>query len=127
MIQMATNKALRSLICSTTYAHYRYSDIWRNYSSFQQALFRRIYLTPEQGCTTSVAASVLDLEEDAIYLQPYLLPFQRRDSPPYPLFEMLGPYVGYRVTQPRLPDDGGLEAGKSLFAVCEELTGCKFS
>jgi hypothetical protein len=82
-------------------------------------------LTQEQGWSTSVAASVLDFEDETIYLQPYRRPFQKRDSPPYPMFEMLGPYQGYRVTQPRLPDDGGIEASNSLFAVCEELAGCK--
>jgi hypothetical protein len=127
MLQYSTSRA-HSLLSRANKTH-RASDIWRNYPSYKKALFRRIYLTPQQGCSTSVAASVLS-EEDldhAIYLQPYWLPFQRKDSPPYPLFEMLGPYVGYRATTPRLPADGGLEAGQNLFAVCEELADCKFS
>ena len=58
------------------------------------------------------------------------------------MFEMLGPYHGYVRTQPRLPkssssshgeegnedgnDDEAKQACQSLFAVCEELTGCKY-
>lgn len=109
-----------------------YSDIWRNYSKLQQRLFRLLYLTPQQGCQTSVAAAVLDefnssSEDGMIYLQPYRLPPRRNnDAPPFPMFEMLGPFMGYRETKPRLPVDGGVQASKSLFQVCEELTGCHF-
>ena len=87
----------------------------------------------------SVAAAVLDFfdddeEEDdshatnlsTLYLQPYWIPFQKKDVPPYPMFEMLGPYKGYCVTQPRLPDDDGIAASSALFEVCEELVDCKF-
>jgi hypothetical protein len=91
-----------------------------------KSAFQRIYLSAEQGSTTSVAASVLDFDEDVVYLQPYWIPFQKAGAPHYPLFEMLGPYRGYCVMQPRLPDDGGHAASKTLFDVCEELTGCKF-
>ena len=93
-------------------------------------------MTPEQGSATSVAASVLDFGADSgventekqstFYLQPYWIPFQKKNKTPYPLFEMLGPYRGYCVTQPRLPEDGGLAASKTLFDVCEELVGVKF-
>ena len=107
------------------------SNIWRNYPKKSQDLFRKLYLTTKQGCTTTVAASVLDFDKEIdtatnniIYLQPYALP-RRLSSPPFPLFEMLGPYQGYRLTEPRLPtSDGGKQAAGSLFAVCEELTGC---
>ncbi|CAJ1947707.1 unnamed protein product [Cylindrotheca closterium] len=112
-----------------------YSDIWRNYSKIQQKLFRLLYLTPEQGCQTSVAAAVLDWNDDSeqtLYLQPYRLPPQRTSTtkkearPPFPMLEMLGPYVGYRLTTPRLPRDGGVRASQSLFEVCEDLTQCQF-
>jgi NAD(P)-dependent dehydrogenase (short-subunit alcohol dehydrogenase family) len=105
-----------------------YSDIWRNYSKLKQRLFRLLYLTPQQGCQTSVAASVLDFDtSDMLYLQPYRLPPRRNKSaPPFPMFEMLGPFMGYRETKTRLPHDGGVQASNSLFEVCEELTGCQF-
>jgi len=110
------------------------SDIWRNYPSVMKAIFTKIYLSSEQGSTTSVAASVMHFDQDVVYLQPYWLPHSARKhiqssntSPcPFPMFEMLGPYVGYRPTQPRLPVDGGLKAANSLFTVCEELTGCRY-
>ena len=101
-------------------------------------LFKKIYLTPKQGSTTSIAAAVLEDFDNTTgaaggvkYLQPYALPGSSRDRPPYPMFEMLGPYVGYRVTTPRIPntiggEDGTTAAAKALFEVCEELTGCKY-
>ena len=108
-------------------------------------LFKKIYLTPKQGSTTSIAAAVLEDFDDTTgaaggvkYLQPYALPTGSRSSrrrPPYPMFEMLGPYVGYRVTTPRIPNtigdkDGATAAAaaaaKALFEVCEQLTGCKY-
>ena len=108
-------------------------------------LFKKIYLTPKQGATTSIAAAVLEDFDDTTgaaggvkYLQPYALPTGSRSSrrrPPYPMFEMLGPYVGYRVTTPRIPnivsggnDDGSTAAAaaKALFEVCEQLTGCRY-
>ena len=39
------------------------------------------------------------------------------------IIEMSGPYIGYRPTAPRLPDDGGVAAGNTLWKVSEELTG----
>lgn len=113
-----------------------YSDIWRNYSKVQQKLFRQLYLTPEQGCQTSVAAAVLEWNNNevapsgqTIYLQPYRLPPQRagKTTAPFPMLEMLGPYMGFRLTTPRLPKDCGVRASQSLFEVCEELTQCQFS
>ena len=104
------------------------SDIWRNYPNFMKAIFRRIYLSPQQGSSTSVAASILDFDDnqDIQYLQPYWIPSSSK-RPPYPMFEMLGPYVGYKVTTPRLPThDMGEKASESLFTVCEELTNCKY-
>lgn len=108
--------------------NHRNSDIWRNYPSAIRYLYRLLYLTAEQGSSTSVAASVVDFDPKTIYLQPYLLPSikRKRVLPPFPLFEMLGPYAGFVETTPRLPEDGGKQACESLFAVCEELTGCSF-
>lgn len=104
----------------------RNSDIWRNYPSVIKYVYRLVYLTSKQGASTSIAAAIMDFDQETIYLQPYLLPRQKKESPPFPLFEMLGPYMGYVETTPRLPEDGGIQACKSLFAVCEELTGCSF-
>jgi hypothetical protein len=99
-----------------------------------KAIFRRIYLTPEQGSATSIAAAVLnfdnnnnDLCDDVVYLQPYWLPSSSKvGCPTYPMFEMLGPYIGYQRTTPRIPNDMGNKAAASLFAVCEELAQCKY-
>lgn len=103
------------------------SDIWRNYPKVVRFVNRLLYLTSEQGSTTSVAAAVMDtLEPSTVYIQPYLLPRQRIGSPPFPLFEMLGPYAGFVSTTPRLPEDGGHRACQSLFQVCQELTGVTF-
>jgi hypothetical protein len=69
-----------------------------------------------------------DLEESTVYLQPYLLPrLKGKQSPPFPLFEMLGPYAGFVETTPRLPSDGGFEACQSLFHVCQDITGASFN
>lgn len=68
-----------------------------------------IFLTTKQGCSTSVAASVLDdLDPDTVYLQPYHLPFRDKNKslPPSPMFEILGPYAGYVEGNPRLSIDG---------------------
>ena len=112
---------------------FSYSDIWRNYSKSRKQLMQKIFLTTQQGATTSLAAATMDWDElqpssaltEPPYLQPYRLPGNKK-RPPYPLFEMLGPYLGYQLTQPRLPSDGGLAASQSMFHVCEELTNCKY-
>ena len=114
------------------------SDIWRDESSFMQRAYKMIYLTPKQGCSTSLAGSLGCLPENAIYLQPYFQwrskkqskstthrSFNRWYSLPFPMFEMLGPYVGYAVTEPRLPlNDGnrGYESSNALWSVCERIT-----
>jgi hypothetical protein len=94
-------------------------------------LFSKIYLTSEQGSSTSVAASVMDFDDSVIYLQPYWLPNRSGSngvaSCPFPMFEMLGPYFGYQPTEPRLPESLLVQqACDSLFAVCEELSGCQY-
>ena len=85
-------------------------------------------MTSEQGSTTSVAASVLNFPPETVYLQPYHLPIESKSVPPFPLFEMLGPYAGYVDTKPRLPvgDSEVTKACESLFSVCEALTDCYF-
>lgn len=36
---------------------------------------------PKRGFMTSLAASVLDFDDDTVYLQPYQIPFQRETYP----------------------------------------------
>lgn len=104
----------------------------------------------------------LNDEDDCCYLQPYWLPGiplrnkksyqntdqqqqllppkqqqQRQHRVPHPMFEMMGPYQGYRLTDPRLPpyqlhrsdsiqnDSNDLSAGEALWKACEEITGSK--
>jgi len=99
------------------------SDIWRTYPRWLVAIFERIYLNNRQGSYTSVAASVIeDLPEDVIYLQPYHQ--VSHVSVPWPPTEMLGSFVGWQATTPRLPRDGtnGALTARVLWAVSEELT-----
>ncbi|KAL7493086.1 hypothetical protein ACHAWT_003285 [Skeletonema menzelii] len=113
------------------------SDIWRNESAFTQKIYRMVYLTPKQGSSTSIAGSVGNFPIDAIYLQPYWQPiifrskmnsaiqsFQRSYPLPFPMFEMLGPYISHSVTVPRLPADGcgGYKSAGQLWDVCDNLT-----
>ena len=87
-------------------------------------IFRSLYLNNQQGCMTTVAACLCD-DSEALYLQPYWMPSLSSPSSslPPPFMEMLGPYVGYAVTQPRLPPNNGAEAAAALWKVSEELTG----
>ncbi len=113
------------------------SDIWRNESELTRKLYGMVYLTPKQGSSTSIAGSVGNLPTDAIYLQPYWQPtlfkrkmhsaiqsFERIYPLPFPMFEMLGPYISHSVTAPRLPADGcgGYKSAMQLWDVCENLT-----
>ena len=101
------------------------SDIWRNTPRWLVAIFKLVYLTCRQGSTTSVAAATCDFPKDVTYLQPYWLPsFMKVTFPP---MEMLGPYAGYRVTEPRLPEDGegGLVTARHLWEASEELATCR--
>ncbi|CAB9504860.1 WW domain-containing oxidoreductase [Seminavis robusta] len=103
------------------------SDIWRDYPPLIQAINKRIFLNNQQGSYTSVAASVLDnLPPDVIYLQPYHQ-VQGSSSTPFPVFEMLGPFVGYQAIQPRLPKDGtnGELTARILWNVSEDLVSTK--
>lgn len=113
------------------------SDIWRNESAFTQKMYSILYLTTQEGASTSIAGSICKLPTDAIYLQPYRQPtFRKRNltggikslersySLPFPMFEMLGPYISHSVTTPRLPADGsgGYKSSEHLWDVCESLT-----
>lgn len=102
------------------------SDIWRSFPDFTRVFLRLLFLNTDQGCTTSIAAALGELPADAFYLQPYWLPESNSDSAPFPVLEMMGPYVGYRVTQPRLPLDEGIFASRRLWKASEHLTGCQF-
>jgi len=84
-------------------------------------LFRALYLDSEQGCQTTVAAALGDFEDD--YLQPYWMPSWMKGTP-FPALEMMGPFVGYRATIPRLPNDN--DTAKCLWRASEELTGCVY-
>ena len=68
------------------------------------------------------------------YLQPYWLPpflYRGTKDVHIPMFEMLGPYQGYRLTRPRLPigiDNGtSFAASEALWSACQEVTGCTWS
>lgn len=95
------------------------SDIWRGFPKLIQNVMKVFFLTPSQASVPVVAAAVTP-DLTATYLQPYWL--YDYSKPPFPALEMLGPYVGYVATTPRLPSDGGLEAALSLWKVSEELT-----
>ena len=102
--------------------------MWRTLPSFVRSFFGLIFLDTCQGSTTSLAAAVEDFDDPSVlYLQPYWLPDRYKHSAPFPVYEMMGPFVGYKETNPRLPIDGGSMATQALFKVSEELTGCKFS
>lgn len=107
------------------------SDIWRsvNFPGLVIPIFRLLFLTTEEGCATSVAAAVgQDFDEFDYYLQPYWMPLRSKYTPPFPVLEMMGPFIGYRVTQPRLPcSNAGIRAAcDALWKVSEELTGHRF-
>ena len=116
-------KGLRSIVVNPGAVN---SNIWRNTSRWLVKLFGLIYLTSAQGCSTSVAAATQKLDDDVVYLQPYWLPGWMKVA--FPAMEMLGPYVGWRITSPRLPEDGaeGMNTSMHLWKASEELTGCEF-
>jgi len=112
------------------------SDIWRGYPKFMMKVHDLIYLTPNQGATTSIAAAVGDLPKSAVYLQPYWQPWGKRKllpkanatsfsdcySLPVPFTEMMGIYIGYAVTDCRLPP---YRSSTAMWNVCEDLVGLK--
>lgn len=116
------------------------SDIWRGFPEWLRAFIGLVFLTPQQGSVPVVAAAVQEKEyyrgddkddDDSssdssyyYYLQPYWQAFSSaKTTPLFPAMEILGPYVGYVPTVPRLPlVDGGREAALALWDVSEELT-----
>lgn len=114
------------------------SDIWRHYPDYMKTIFKLIYIDQTQGAATSIAGSVGKFPQGAIYLQPYWQPFRsfkngasnamqsfgfgRNYKVPIPLMEMMGPFIGYAVTQPRLPLDLDRSAN-DLWDVSSELVG----
>lgn len=100
------------------------SDIWRGFPQWMQQVMKIFFLTPQQASVPVVAAAVLESwNRTDTYYQPY---WQfAYDKPPFPVTEMLGPYVGYAATTPRLPSDGGREAAASMWKVADELTTIK--
>jgi NAD(P)-dependent dehydrogenase (short-subunit alcohol dehydrogenase family) len=107
------------------------SDIWRGVNPVVRWLFKLIYLTNEQGCSTTLAAALLpakELEDHLLcpYLQPYWLPGNYTKRPPFPLAEMLAPYAGHVRTRARLPSDP-TAAGTALWKVSCGLTGAEWT
>ena len=98
------------------------SDIWRDFPRILIPIFSMIYLNNRQGCHTSVAAALGHFDDSVLYLQPYWLPCTTKTQTPFPAFEMLGPYQGHRVTQPRMPADGGRIAAEALWKASAEIT-----
>ena len=96
------------------------SDIWRGYPQWIRFIFGLFYLDSRQGCSTSVAAALCSFDSTVEYLQPYWLPSS------FPMYEMMGPFIGYRPTKPRLPYDGGSKSAQCLWRASEELTTCVF-
>ena len=129
-LKVASNK--NSVLCDI---FYRNSDIWRDFPRFIVAIFRLIYINNQQGCQTSVAAAVCDLPsktsqergDGTPYLQPYPIVWDPQ-QPAFPPLEMLAPFAGPVITQPRLPaDGGGAAAAKAMWEASVELTGAKWS
>jgi NAD(P)-dependent dehydrogenase (short-subunit alcohol dehydrogenase family) len=110
------------------------SDIWRGFPGWLKTIFRYVYLSPQQGCAPAVAAAVISSTRTRsvhkvrrnMYFQPYWIPYNNNNNksrPMIPFTEMLGPYVGYTVTTPRLPANNiFVEEAKALWQVSEEFT-----
>ena len=84
-------------------------------------LIRLLFLTPRQGCATSVfsataPASVLGRRRD-VYVSPYWSP----DFASSHLFDVAGPFVGANVMQARLPPDVRA-SGEALWRLCGRMT-----
>lgn len=105
------------------------SDVWRDFPRFMVLLLDLItpILNNEQGAKCSVAAAVSDqLDAAAIYLQPYPI-VSSSNHPPFPTFEMLGPFRGPFVSKPRLPrTDGGDQAATAFWQASQEMTQAKW-
>lgn len=110
------------------------SDIWRDIPKTLMKyivgpVFSLLFLTTKQGSRTSFAGSISKLpseegDSDIIYLQPYWLP---SSNTPFPMFEMMGPFIGHALTNPRMPASGQhiTEMGNAFWEACEEITNGK--
>lgn len=115
------------------------SDIWRGFPTYVQQIMKIIFLTPKQASVPVVAAAVTLVQQPqqepapqsytefgpgkmGIYLQPYWQPVGY-DPCPFPVTEILGPYIGYASTRPRLPlvEDSAKQASLALWKVSTEL------
>ena len=108
------------------------SDIWRHlaFQGMIRPILRLLFLNTEQRAATSVAAAIHDnFKGSDFYLEPYWMPSSARYSAPFPVLEMMGPFVGFRVTQPRLPgSESDVKAtGEALCKASEALTDCRFA
>lgn len=111
------------------------TDIWRAMGSGFRKVIELIFLNAEQASRPVVAACLPDTKvpppiqhsdpDNSDYSPFYLQPYWQANykKVPYPVTELMGPYIGYHATQPRLPSDGGQQAGASLWKVCSELAG----
>jgi NAD(P)-dependent dehydrogenase (short-subunit alcohol dehydrogenase family) len=104
------------------------SDIWRDTPRVLVFLYKLVYLSSRQGCRTTVDAATnenlgVPSNELAVYLQPYWNPSLPRSKPMFPLFEMLGPFLGSVPASPRLPSHGE-SASAALWDACEAVTQC---
>ena len=69
----------------------------------------------------AAAVGAFPTNEEALYLQPYRQPSWFGTTIPFPAFEMLGPFVGHVVTQPRLRSQDYPKAAEALWTAMEEL------
>eukprot|EP00551_Chaetoceros_affinis_P017974 CAMPEP_0203719136 /NCGR_PEP_ID=MMETSP0092-20131115/3250_1 /ASSEMBLY_ACC=CAM_ASM_001090 /TAXON_ID=426623 /ORGANISM="Chaetoceros affinis, Strain CCMP159" /LENGTH=442 /DNA_ID=CAMNT_0050598467 /DNA_START=29 /DNA_END=1357 /DNA_ORIENTATION=- len=111
------------------------SDMWRGAPPMVLKIIDMLMLSTKQGSSTSLASAVGDLPKDALFLQPYWQPGKckvlsnSKAMPwlwyprPNPITEMSGIYVGFAVTDCRLPPSP--ESRYALWNVCEELVGLK--
>ena len=116
------------------------SDIWRHVSPrtacWFRPLMRAFFLTPEQGCATSVAAATaaevggvrLDAPGALVYLSPYAAPAwaQRWGGWAALAFDTLGPFRGAQVVRPTALA-GDERAADALWAACEAAVARKQS
>ena len=94
------------------------SDIWRDFPALVKPFLALVFLTPQQGCYTSVQAS-LDPNPTHLYYQPYWMPFHN-NTVPFPAWEMLGCFRGSVPVEPRLPQDPTV-LSRALWEACEEV------
>jgi hypothetical protein len=88
-------------------------------------VFRLLYLTPAQASSGVFAAATGVNRSNSTYFQPYWLP-KSISSTPFPVFEMLGPFIGSLATEPRLPQgDDTTKSAENLWMACEDVLHAK--